>query len=97
VRICLYWAAQPLSVLGMETNTKHYATYTEEIAAITRKLDRIWRDLDREARQNYCPGDITSGWDWPTLRSTKPEVAAEIVSLKARGRECVAAMKTAGL
>lgn len=76
---------------------KHYSTYTDEVAAIKRRLDRIWRDLDREASQNYCPGDIVRGWDWPTLCSTKPEVAAEIVSLKARGRECLVALKTAGL
>lgn len=76
---------------------KTYQTYHEEIAAITRRLDRIWRDLDREARQNYCPGDIICGWDWPTLCSSKPDVAAEIVTLKQRGRYCLTAIKTAGL
>lgn len=41
-------------------------------AAIASRIDRLNRKLNRIARQDACKGDITTGWDWPTLRICRP-------------------------
>ena len=39
-------------------------------------IKAIWRHMDKLDRFDGCAGDITRGWDWPTLYAVRPQRAA---------------------
>lgn len=71
--------------------------FENEILFWNRELHLIQSHLWKEARADRCAGDITTGWDWPTLCAVKPDMAYGIIHAKRRIREAKQALRSAGL
>lgn len=59
----------------------------KELDGVNREYVSLWEKMDAIAQEDACPGDITRGWDWPTLRMCYPEVAARMMELVSRAKE----------
>lgn len=67
------------------------------ISTLSSRYNSILHRLERGARADRCAGDISSGWDWPTLRHVQPETYAELKRLTRDAIEARKALRSAGL
>lgn len=75
---------------------KTYRSLDSALAAVDRieaRYQRLWSKLDRQARADRCPGDICSGWDWPTLRLCRPDDYSALCALIAQTHSAAAQVR----
>jgi hypothetical protein len=51
-------------------------------AQLIKGINRVLAYLAFTAKQNHCPGDITSGWDWPTANAVYPEMVGSYRAMR---------------